>query len=259
MHTHISHFVVLYFLSTGDLWSYSSTFKVLEMLLVYVPPCRGVKVCMWDLSPSLFLPCYICLMLWHMSVLLSLVIHVWQSAQCLLVIALSNASNEGFITNTDLDSRDANRKTSSCFLFSLIDEFKQPRNGTGDYTQSLERVITTNHCVRFTWIRQKHKKEQSEQNMETLKKRMNGYVYEMCVPLDRWWLCPPSYACSACQKLEIKHTPKQSHMSHLTIIPTWALTRKTEDIKSLTPVMKSSEMCLICSENRTEGRLSATL
>lgn len=42
-------------------------------------------------------------------------------------------------------------------------------------------------------------------------------------------------------------------MSHLTITPVGTLARKTDDIKSLTPVMQHREMCLICSEKGRRG------
>lgn len=56
---------------------------------------------------------------------------------------------------TDLDSRHPNRKACSCFFLSLIDEFEKPGDGTRDYTQSLQRVITANHRVGFSWKTQK--------------------------------------------------------------------------------------------------------
>lgn len=74
----------------------------------------------------------------------------------------------------------------------------------------------------------------------------------LSLSVTRWWLSL-SHTCSGCQKLEIKHTPKQSHMSHLTITPVGTLARKTDDIKSLTPVMQRREMCLICSEKGRRG------
>ena len=56
-----------------------------------------------------------------------------------------------YVFYTDLHSRDANRKSSSRLLFPLIDEFKQPGDGTGDYPQSLQGHILTYHGVGLTW------------------------------------------------------------------------------------------------------------
>lgn len=67
-------------------------------------------------------------------------------------------------SSTDLDCRDANREACSCFLFPLIDELKQPRDGTGDYTQSLKGVIAANHSVRFAWMRQTERQNRGRVN-----------------------------------------------------------------------------------------------